>query len=47
MRFNELAAQIGRDLSGHKEWGAAYSAGRLLHQRHDQHEDHGSDGGPT
>jgi hypothetical protein len=25
MRFNKLADQIGRDLSGHKEWGAAYS----------------------
>jgi hypothetical protein len=25
MRFNKLAAQVGRDLSGQKEWGVAYS----------------------
>jgi len=25
MRFNKLTSQIGRDLSGHKEWGVAYS----------------------
>ena len=24
MRFNKLAAQVGRDLSGQKEWGVAY-----------------------